>query len=155
MPTRLRNKSMSEAERPAIPEAWGRHERRRTSNHTPPGSSLSSPVEGHLPLPPLSIPEAPLLPATTDSQASSAPTPISASAATAAASRLSTIDCLVAGRNPIVTKVLETMLIRLGCRCVVVPDGGEAILAAQGVAFDLIFCDLVSSASLTRPERLG
>lgn len=136
---------MSEAERPPISEAWSRHERRRTSNssHTPPGSNLSSPLEGHLPLPPLSIPEAPLFPPTTDSQSSSVPTPISASAAFAAANRLSTIDCLVAGRNPIVTKVLETMLIRLGCRCVVVPDGGEAILAAQGVAFDLIFCDLV------------
>lgn len=47
------------------------------------------------------------------------------------------------------TKVLETMLIRLGCRCVVVPDGGEAILAAQGVAFDLIFCDLVRRRVLT------
>lgn len=79
-------------------------------------------------------------------QAFSAPTtagPI-ASGLAAAAARLSTIDVLVAGRNPIVVKVLETMLVRLGCRCITVPDGGEAILAAQGVHFDLIFVDLVS-----------
>lgn len=56
--------------------------------------------------------------------------------------RAQTIDCLVAGRNPIVTKVLETMLIRLGCRVVVVPNGAEAILAAGGVRFDIIFMDL-------------
>jgi len=37
------------------------------------------------------------------------------------------------------------MLVRLGCRCVVVPDGGEAILAANSVRFDIIWMDLQMS----------
>jgi len=56
--------------------------------------------------------------------------------------RTSTIDCLIAGRNPISNKVLETILVRLGCRCVVVPNGAEAILAAGGVKFDIIWMDV-------------
>ncbi|KAM0755998.1 kinase-like protein [Meredithblackwellia eburnea MCA 4105] len=56
--------------------------------------------------------------------------------------RSNTIDCLIAGRNPISNHQLETMLTRLGCRCVVVPNGAEAILATNGVKFDIIWMDL-------------
>lgn len=54
------------------------------------------------------------------------------------------IDNLVAMHNPISSKVLETTLVRLGCRCVVVPDGSDAILATSdgGVRFDIIWLDL-------------
>ncbi|KAL8284258.1 hypothetical protein RQP46_005007 [Phenoliferia psychrophenolica] len=124
----------SEYDRPPVPDGWGR---RRTSANTPPGSHLSSPVEAHEPLPPLSIP-----PPSQESQ-SAPPQPAAAPAPPPApAPRANTIDCLIAGRNPISNKVLETMLVRLGCRCVVVPNGAEAILAAGGVKFDIIWMDL-------------
>lgn len=112
-----------------MPEGLTRHERRRTSTLTPPTSLLSSPVEGHVPLPPLAIP--------TQAAPQPLPTPVAQHP-----SRANTIDCLIAGRNPISNKVLETMLVRIGCRCVVVPDGAEAILAAGGVKFDVIWMDL-------------
>ncbi|KNZ45695.1 AGC protein kinase [Puccinia sorghi] len=55
-----------------------------------------------------------------------------------------TVDCLIAEDNPISSKVLETILIRFGCRCVVVPNGEDAISCAMGdVAFDVIFMDLM------------
>lgn len=128
LPTRLRRGSVSEIESsPPLPEAWGR---RRTSAQTPPTSQLSSPSLAHQQLPPLAIPTHPSLAASHSAQSSSS------------AHRPNTIDCLVAGRNPISNKVLETMLVRMGCRCVVVPDGAEAILAAGGVKFDIIWMDL-------------
>ena len=40
--------------------------------------------------------------------------------------------CLLAEDNPITAKIIETLLIRLGCRCVVVADGSEAIGVAMG-----------------------
>ncbi|KAI9614184.1 hypothetical protein H4Q26_009325 [Puccinia striiformis f. sp. tritici PST-130] len=42
-----------------------------------------------------------------------------------------TVDCLIAEDNPISSKVLETILIRFGCRCVVVPNGEDAISCAM------------------------
>jgi serine/threonine-protein kinase RIM15 len=42
------------------------------------------------------------------------------------------VICLLAEDNPITAKIIETMLIRLGCRCVVVADGSEAISVAMG-----------------------
>ncbi|GAA5995135.1 uncharacterized protein JCM10292_004556 [Rhodotorula paludigena] len=158
LPSRLRKVSVSdaasspEAERPPLPEVFSQSRstsrRRRPSVHLSPGASaLSSPASAHEPLPPLQIPSAGEL----DGVARSAPampppidTNLRASPASAGplSSRLSTIDCLVAGRNPIVTKVLETMLQRLGCRVVVVPNGAEAILAAGGIPFDVLFLDL-------------
>lgn len=133
--------SLTDYDRPPVPDGWGR---RRTSAHTPPSSLLSSPVETHepIPLPPLAIPER-----EPPTEAQSVPIPAPSSAPVAALApvptgRTSTIDCLIAGRNPISNKVLETMLVRLGCRCVVVPNGAEAILAAGGVKFDIIWMDL-------------
>lgn len=148
LPSRLRKYSLSEYDRPSMAEAY--NTLRRTSAQTPLGSQLSSPNEDF---------ETPSAPASTISaspssalglthpimhHASSAPpaaAPISTSMA-APATRTNTIDCLIAGRNPISNKVLETILVRLGCRCVVVPNGAEAILAAQGVKFDIIWMDV-------------
>lgn len=42
------------------------------------------------------------------------------------------VTCLLAEDNPITAKIIETILIRLGCRCVVVADGSEAISVAMG-----------------------
>ncbi|EIN10300.1 hypothetical protein PUNSTDRAFT_50963 [Punctularia strigosozonata HHB-11173 SS5] len=53
------------------------------------------------------------------------------------------VTCLLAEDNPITAKILETLLIRLGCRCVVVADGSEAISVAMGdIKFDIILMDL-------------
>ncbi|EGO03224.1 hypothetical protein SERLA73DRAFT_129494, partial [Serpula lacrymans var. lacrymans S7.3] len=41
------------------------------------------------------------------------------------------VTCLLAEDNPITAKMLETLLIRYGCRCVVVADGSEAISMAM------------------------
>ena len=42
------------------------------------------------------------------------------------------VTVLLAEDNPITAKILETLLIRLGCRCVVVADGAEAVGVALG-----------------------
>jgi serine/threonine-protein kinase RIM15 len=42
------------------------------------------------------------------------------------------VTCLLAEDNPITAKIFEMLLIRLGCRCVVVADGSEAISVAMG-----------------------
>ena len=42
------------------------------------------------------------------------------------------VTCLLAEDNPITAKIIETLLMRLGCRCVVVADGSEAISVAMG-----------------------
>ncbi|KAI0030720.1 hypothetical protein K488DRAFT_53668 [Vararia minispora EC-137] len=53
------------------------------------------------------------------------------------------VTCLLAEDNPITAKIIETLLIRLGCRCVVVVDGSEAISVALGdIKFDCILMDL-------------
>jgi CheY-like chemotaxis protein len=54
-----------------------------------------------------------------------------------------TRDCLVVDDNPISAKILETILTRLNCRCVVMRNGAEAIRCAMGsVKFDVIFMDI-------------
>ncbi|KAI6152172.1 RIM15, signal transduction response regulator [Pisolithus tinctorius] len=53
------------------------------------------------------------------------------------------VTCLLAEDNPITAKIIETLLTRLGCRCVVVADGTEAISVAMGdIKFDCILMDL-------------
>jgi serine/threonine-protein kinase RIM15 len=42
------------------------------------------------------------------------------------------VVCLIAEDNPISAKILETLLVRLGCRCVMAADGAEAISTAHG-----------------------
>ena len=50
------------------------------------------------------------------------------------------VTCLLAEDNPITAKIIETLLIRLGCRCVVVADGSEAISVAMGDISTCILC---------------
>ncbi|KZT62948.1 hypothetical protein CALCODRAFT_552399 [Calocera cornea HHB12733] len=53
-----------------------------------------------------------------------------------------TVVCLLAEDNVISQKVQEILLTRLGCRCVLVADGYEAILAAcSEIHFDVILMD--------------
>ncbi|ORX57693.1 hypothetical protein BCR36DRAFT_580262 [Piromyces finnis] len=50
------------------------------------------------------------------------------------------LDILIVEDNPISSKVLESMLTKLNCRCVVVTNGADAIRCAMGdVKFDIIF----------------
>lgn len=57
------------------------------------------------------------------------------------------VTCLLAEDNPITAKIIETLLTRLGCRCVVVADGTEAISVAMGdIKFDCILMDLYMPA---------
>ncbi|GAA5875846.1 hypothetical protein JCM16303_004019 [Sporobolomyces ruberrimus] len=149
MPSRLRKSSVTaatgeqedprdEIKQAALTENWAAHSRRTSNNHGL-SSTLSSPDRDPRSLPPLRVPS-PQTPEARSAPISSLPDELSNRLTPP--SRLATIDCLVAGRNPIVTKVLETMLQRLGCRVVVVPNGAEAILAAGGIPFDVLFLDL-------------
>ncbi|KIJ37365.1 hypothetical protein M422DRAFT_231709 [Sphaerobolus stellatus SS14] len=53
------------------------------------------------------------------------------------------VTCLVVEDNPISQKILETVLTRMGCRCVLASDGTEAIGIASGdIKFDCILMDL-------------
>jgi len=53
------------------------------------------------------------------------------------------VTCLLAEDNPISIKILETLLTRMGCHCVLVSDGAEAISVALGdIKFDMILMDL-------------
>lgn len=56
------------------------------------------------------------------------------------------VTCLLAEDNPITSKIIETLLIRLGCRCVVVADGSEAISVAMGD---------ISQYPISSPSYLG
>ncbi len=42
------------------------------------------------------------------------------------------VDVMIAEDNPISQKILETLLTRMGCRCVCVNDGAEALAASMG-----------------------
>ncbi|GAA6061906.1 hypothetical protein JCM10212_000531 [Sporobolomyces blumeae] len=150
MPSRLRKTSITaspdemeevktEVNETALTENWVAHSRRQ-SNNSQSVSAVSSPDRGTRALPPLKVPS-PQTPEARSAPAGSLPIDFMSHLPPSRVS-LATIDCLVAGRNPIVTKVLETMLQRLGCRVVVVPNGAEAILAAGGIPFDVLFMDL-------------
>ncbi|WVQ85691.1 hypothetical protein IAT38_007857 [Cryptococcus sp. DSM 104549] len=53
------------------------------------------------------------------------------------------LDVLVAEDNPISQKILETLLTRMGCRCICVDDGPGALAATMGsIRFDVIICDI-------------
>ncbi|KAL1405187.1 rim15, signal transduction response regulator [Vanrija albida] len=53
------------------------------------------------------------------------------------------LDVLIAEDNPISQKILETLLTRMGCRCVCAHDGSDALAQTMGsIKFDLILCDI-------------
>lgn len=57
------------------------------------------------------------------------------------------VDVLIAEDNPISQKILETLLTRMGCRCICVNDGAEALAASMG--------DIRKSFGLQGNLRLG
>ncbi len=53
------------------------------------------------------------------------------------------IACLIAEDNPIALRMLETILVKLGCRCTAVRDGAEAVRLAMGdIKFGVMFIDV-------------
>jgi serine/threonine-protein kinase RIM15 len=53
------------------------------------------------------------------------------------------IDALVADSNPVGSKILETILKNLNCRCIRVKNGAEAVQSLMGeVKFDVVFADI-------------
>lgn len=53
------------------------------------------------------------------------------------------LQILIADDNPISSKILEVMLKKMACQCVVVKNGAEAIRCAMGdIKFDLIIMDI-------------
>ncbi|KIY49356.1 hypothetical protein FISHEDRAFT_41620 [Fistulina hepatica ATCC 64428] len=53
------------------------------------------------------------------------------------------VTCLLAEDNPITSKIIETLLVRIGCRCYTVADGSEAVsVAMSDIKFDCILMDL-------------
>lgn len=66
------------------------------------------------------------------SATSASPAPIEPKRAPEATPVDRAVVCLVAEDNPISAKILETLLVRLGCRCIMAADGAEAISTAHG-----------------------
>ncbi|KAJ3106270.1 hypothetical protein HDU97_006721 [Phlyctochytrium planicorne] len=53
------------------------------------------------------------------------------------------LDVLIADDNPVACKILEAMLTKMNCRCLVVRNGSEALRYAIGdLKFDVIFMDI-------------
>ncbi|KAF8311179.1 hypothetical protein DL93DRAFT_2061386 [Clavulina sp. PMI_390] len=113
MPSRLRTSSMSSADYSGI-EPWAPPEKTQAPDVTP------------IPPPGASL-------------ATQAPTP----RRPRDHSTTGVVTVLLAEDNPISIKILETLLTRMGCHCVLVSDGAEAISVALGdIKFDMILMDL-------------
>ncbi|RKP25977.1 CheY-like superfamily [Syncephalis pseudoplumigaleata] len=100
------------------------------TEHTSTESSPSQPV--------------PPMPTTASTAASTTTAAMARSTTTTARGPHGPWDVLIADDNPVACKILETVLRKLNCRCVVVRNGAEAIRCAMGkVVFDIIFMDVV------------
>ncbi|GAC96489.1 AGC/NDR protein kinase [Pseudozyma hubeiensis SY62] len=138
MPSRLRTKSASLAERPALPTPWQQTSQQpqqevskkpsrtaantATTAATATTTASSSPTNAFAPLAP----------------GAAAPPPPAGSIGSS-----DEIACLIAEDNPIALRMLETMLVKLGCRCTAVRDGAEAVRLAMGDhKFGVMFIDV-------------
>ncbi|KAJ9478431.1 Serine/threonine-protein kinase RIM15 [Pseudozyma hubeiensis] len=136
MPSRLRTKSASLADRPALPSPW------QQASQQPQQEVSKKPSR--------TAANAAATAATTTTTASSSPTnafaPLAPALAPAAAGSTGSSDeiaCLIAEDNPIALRMLETMLVKLGCRCTAVRDGAEAVRLAMGDhKFGVMFIDV-------------
>ncbi|KAI8893962.1 hypothetical protein BC833DRAFT_606716 [Globomyces pollinis-pini] len=53
------------------------------------------------------------------------------------------LDVLIVDGNPVSAKIMETVLVNIGCRCIKVKNGAEALQCVMGdVHFDVIFTDI-------------
>jgi serine/threonine-protein kinase RIM15 len=113
MPSRLRTASIS------------------TSNSGD-GSAGSSDIPGEVHTPPSSVTSLDLRPEVKHDQKPDTKKPAPVDLRKKPDPHDKAVTCLLAEDNPITAKIIETLLIRLGCRCVVVADGSEAISVAMG-----------------------
>jgi hypothetical protein len=61
------------------------------------------------------------------------------------------LDVLIAESNPVGSKIMETILRNLNCRCIRVKNGAEAVQSLMGeVKFDVIFADI--NISIRKPH---
>ena len=65
-----------------------------------------------------------------------------------------TLDVLIAEDNPISQKILETLLTRMGCRCVCVEDGPQALAATMG-SIRAYLLTLLPVAQSTKSELMS
>lgn len=135
MPSRLRTKSTSLADRPALPSHWQQPSQTQAHQQQQEVSKKSSRSTANA-----------AGTATTSATASSSPTNAFAPFApvsTGVAGNSDEIACLIAEDNPIALRMLETMLVKLGCRCTAVRDGAEAVRLAMGDhKFAVMFIDV-------------
>ncbi|KAJ1028772.1 hypothetical protein NDA16_001937 [Ustilago loliicola] len=148
MPSRLRTKSAGIADRPALPSHW--HQQQQQQQQSSQASQPSEQQqEGSKKLPRSSIAAASGATATSPTTSIS-PThafaPAAADMAAAGANgpvQSGEIACLIAEDNPIALRMLETILVKLGCRCTAVRDGAEAVRLAMGDhKFAVMFIDV-------------
>ena len=134
LPSRLRTKSASLADRPALPSHWQQQQQQQQQQQEgckKSSRSTTASVAGA---------------ATTSATASCSPTNAFAPLAPVSAGvggNQDEIACLIAEDNPIALRMLETMLVKLGCRCTAVRDGAEAVRLAMGDhKFAVMFIDV-------------
>lgn len=135
MPSRLRTKSVSMGERPSLPSQWGAAQAGEGGKKAVPRGFANA------------------LGSASAAAATAAASPTAAVSPTQAMSALPAtvggtghgeeIACLIAEDNPIALRMLETILVKLGCRCVAVRDGAEAVRLAMGESkFGVMFIDV-------------
>ncbi|KAJ1587796.1 hypothetical protein NDA12_000795 [Ustilago hordei] len=152
MPSRLRTKSAGIADRPALPPQWHQQQQQQQSQATPASQKPSE--GGSKKLPRSSIagaasataasPTTSISPTNAFASLPSVPaTATNTAAAAATAAQSGEIACLIAEDNPIALRMLETILVKLGCRCTCVRDGAEAVRLAMGDhKFAVMFIDV-------------
>nr|CDI52366.1 related to serine/threonine protein kinase [Melanopsichium pennsylvanicum 4] len=139
MPSRLRTKSVGVSDRLALPTQWQQQQQSATQTQTREGSKKLSRSTVN------AAASGPAAVAATTAPSSPIDALISLAAATvpSAGANSDEIACLIAEDNPIALRMLETMLIKLGCRCTCVRDGAEAVRLAMGdLRFAVMFIDV-------------
>uniref|UniRef100_V5GND5 Response regulatory domain-containing protein n=1 Tax=Kalmanozyma brasiliensis (strain GHG001) TaxID=1365824 RepID=V5GND5_KALBG len=138
MPTRLRTTSGSLAERPVIPAQWQSQPQASTQQPQQQPETSKRPSRSNTRDAAITAAASP-----TDSISPSnllsplPPAPVNSSASS------DEIACLIAEDNPIALRMLETILVKLGCRCTAVRDGAEAVRLAMGDhKFAVMFIDV-------------
>ncbi|PWN51516.1 hypothetical protein IE53DRAFT_47622 [Violaceomyces palustris] len=124
LPSRLRTTSGGAGERPALPSNWQESKRQ--------ASLLVNPGTASTPL------------ATTGTaQANPMSSSLTSASLPEPASDPDAVECLVAEDNPIALRMLENILVKVGCRCTAVRNGAEAVRLAMGeTKFAVLFVDV-------------
>ncbi|CBQ71694.1 related to serine/threonine protein kinase [Sporisorium reilianum SRZ2] len=158
MPSRLRTKSVSLIDRPALPLDWQQQQQQQQQPQSQSQQQQQQQQQQESAKKPTrsTAANAGAGTATASGTASSSPTntfaPLAPAPAGGSGSGTGTgtgsggsdeIACLIAEDNPIALFMLETMLVKLGCRCTAVRDGAEAVRLAMGDhKFAVMFIDV-------------